>query len=137
MKNGLKMVWALGFGLALLQSPTRAEDKPATPEKPPALKDQKAKISYAIGMNIGSNLKRGSFEVDVDTLAAAINDVLAGKDLKMTDQEAREVMMSYQKTLSAKKEEDRRKAAEKNRKTGEAFLEENKKKPGVKTHDVA
>jgi len=136
MKNGLKMIWAVGLGLAMLQLPARAEDKPVTPEKPSTLKDQKEKISYGIGMNIGSNLKRGGYEVDVDMLAGAIKDVLAGKELKMTDQEAREALQAFQRTLAAKKDEERRKTAEKNRKAGESFLEENKKKPGVKTHEV-
>ena len=36
----------------------------------------------------------------------------------------------------AKREEERRKTAEKNKKEGEAFLAENKKKPGIKTLDV-
>ncbi len=54
----------------------------------------------------------------------------------MTEPQAREAQMAYQKEMTAKREEERAAKAEKNRKEGEAFLAENKKKEGVKTHAV-
>ena len=127
----MKLILVTGLGVALLQPTARAaaDDKAE-------LKDQKTKISYGIGMNIGNNLKRSGYEVDVDVLAGAIRDVLAGKELKMTEPQAREALMAYQKEMTAKREEERAQKAEKNRKEGEAFLAENKKKEGVKTHTV-
>jgi FKBP-type peptidyl-prolyl cis-trans isomerase FklB len=65
----------------------------------------------------------------MDAVVAAMKDVLAGKELKLTDAQAREAINAYQM-------ESRKKVAEKNKKDGDAFLAENKKKPGVKTHDV-
>lgn len=124
----LFLVTVLGF--ALLQPALRAADDKAE------LKDQKAKVSYSIGMNIGNNLKRSGYDVDVDTLASAIKDVLTGKEPKLTEAQAREVLTSYSKEMNAKREEERAQKAEKNRKEGEAFLAENKKKEGVKTHTV-
>ncbi len=115
--------------LGLLQIAFGAEEKPA-------FKDQKEKISYGIGMNIGNNLKRSGYDVDVDVLAGAIKDVLGGKELKMNDAQAREALMNFQKELNAKREEERLQTAEKNRKEGETFLAENKKKEGVKIHPV-
>jgi FKBP-type peptidyl-prolyl cis-trans isomerase FklB len=100
------------------------------------LKDEKSKVSYGVGMNIGQNLKRSGFEVDVDVLAGAIKDAIADKAPKMTETEAREVITAYQQNIRAKREEERGKIAETNRKTGEAFLAENKKKAGVKTKEV-
>ena len=127
MRNGMKSILVTGLGIGLLLQPVlqAAEEKTE-------LKDQKQKVSYSIGMNIGNNLKRSGYEVDVDVLAGAIKDVLAGKEPKMTEQQAREVMMSYTKEMNAKREEERQQKAEKNRKEGEAFLAENKKKEGVK-----
>jgi FKBP-type peptidyl-prolyl cis-trans isomerase FklB len=118
-----------GVGLGLLQSAPGAEEKAP-------FKDQKEKISYGIGMNIGNNLKRSGYDVDVDVLAGAIKDVMGGKELRLNDAQAREALMNYQKELNAKREEERLKVAEKNRKEGEAFLAENKKKEGVKIHTV-
>jgi len=85
---------------------------------------------------MGNYLKRGGFDVDMDILTSAMKDVLGGKELKLTEQQSREVMMAYQKELSVKREEERVQKAEKNRKEGEAFLAENAKKEGVKTHTV-
>src|SRR5207244_3194564 len=129
MRNGMKLILIIVLGVAWLQSSLAAEEKSE-------LKDQKQKVSYSIGMNMGNYLKRGGFDVDLDVLTSAMKDVLAGKELKMTEQQAREVMMAYQKELSAKREEERVQKAEKNRKEGEEFLAENKKKEGIKTHTI-
>jgi FKBP-type peptidyl-prolyl cis-trans isomerase len=68
-------------------------------------------------------------DVDVDVVAAALKDVQAGKEGKMSDKEAQESIRSYQM-------ESQKKVAEKNKKAGEDFLAANKKKEGVKTHEV-
>src|SRR2546427_8222442 len=102
MKNGLKMILAACLGIALLQLPARAEDKPA-------FKDDKEKASYAIGVFFGNNIKGGNLEVDVDTVVGAMKDVLAGHELKLTIPQAREAINAYQ-------QESRRKVSEKNKK---------------------
>ena len=43
-----------------------------------ALKNQKEKVSYIIGMDIGGNLKRQSVDVDPNSLARGIQDALSG-----------------------------------------------------------
>ena len=141
MKNGLKLTLAFGFGMALLQVNLPAQVNPAaanTATNAPKLspEEQKANISYAIGMNIGTNIKRGGVDLDVDAISGAIKDVLADRPLKLTDQQAQESMRSYQMEARAKHEEIQKKSAEKNKKEGEAFLAENKNKPGIKTLDV-
>jgi FKBP-type peptidyl-prolyl cis-trans isomerase len=93
-------------------------------------KDDKEKASYGIGMTFGNQIKRAGFEVDTDTIVAAMKDVLAGREPKMNDNQAREAIMAYQGQY-------RKIAAEKNSKEGAAFLEDNKNKPGVKTHTVS
>ncbi len=118
------------LSVAVLQTALWAADEKSE------LKDSKAKLSYAIGINIGNNLKRNNYEVDVDTLAGGIRDALTGKELKLTEAQSREVLQSYTKEMAAKREEERQQKAEKNRKLGEEFLAENKKKEGVKTHTV-
>ena len=44
----------------------------------PELKNDKEKISYSIGMDIGGNLKRGSVDVDPDLLAKGLKDSYGG-----------------------------------------------------------
>ena len=48
-------------------------------EKSPQLKDQKDKVSYSIGMQIGFNLARQKVDINPDILAAGIKDSLADK----------------------------------------------------------
>jgi FKBP-type peptidyl-prolyl cis-trans isomerase FklB len=141
MKNGLKLALAIGFSGVLLHLAAFAEDKqpstnapPAAPKPSPA--ELKQNMSYAIGMNIGNSMKRGGVELDVDAMYGAIKDVLAGRSLKLTDAQAQEAMRAYQMEARAKFEQTQREAAEKNKKEGEAFLTENKKKPSMKTHSV-
>ncbi|MGE5252468.1 MAG: FKBP-type peptidyl-prolyl cis-trans isomerase [Planctomycetaceae bacterium] len=106
---------------------------PAGAQEKPALKDQKEKISYIIGRDIGAKLKEQSVDIDPDILARGIKDGLSGARPLLSGPEAREVMTAFEKELRAKQETARKAAGEKNKKEGEAFLAENKKKEGVKT----
>jgi FKBP-type peptidyl-prolyl cis-trans isomerase len=69
-------------------------------------------------------------------MMGAVKDVLAGRPLKLTDQQAQEAWRSYQMESRAKQEEMRHTEAEKNKKEGEEYLAANKTKPGVKTKTV-
>jgi FKBP-type peptidyl-prolyl cis-trans isomerase FklB len=114
-------------GLAMtLQSSLTAQDKPA-------LKDQKEKVSYSIGMSIGSSLKMQGAEVDVELLARAIKDTLSSNQTLLTQQEMQDTLRAWQTEQRNKRMEQQKVQGEKNKKEGEAFLAENAKKPGVTT----
>ena len=110
------------LGILFLVSQVSAQEKPV-------LKDQKDKVSYVIGMDIGNNLKKQSVSVNSKIVAKGIEDALAGAKPLLTEQEVQETMMAFQKEMMAKQAE----VAKKNKTEGEAFLAENKKKEGVKT----
>jgi FKBP-type peptidyl-prolyl cis-trans isomerase FklB len=97
-------------------------------EKSTQLKDQKDKVSYSIGLQIGFNLSRQKVDVSPDVLAAGIKDALAGKP-QLTPDQIKEVMTTFEKDMEQKQKE----AGDKNKAEGTKFLEENKKKDGVKT----
>src|SRR5207253_3128387 len=97
-------------------------------EKSPQLKDQKDKVSCSIGLNIGFNLNRQNVQINPDVLAAGIKDAIAGKPQLTTDQ-VKEVMTTFEKDMQQKQKA----AGEKNKTDGAKFIEENKKKEGVKT----
>jgi FKBP-type peptidyl-prolyl cis-trans isomerase FklB len=97
-------------------------------EKSPQLKDQKDKVSYSIGMNIGFNLSKQKVDINPDILAAGIKDSIAGKP-QLTQDQVKDVMAQFEKDMEQKQKQ----AGEKNKADGAKFLEENKKKPGVKT----
>jgi len=93
------------------------------------LKNQKDKVSYIIGMDIGNNLKKQSIDIDPNILAKGLKDSLTSGKPLLTEKEIQETMAAFQKEMMAKKEE----VAKQNKKDGETFLSENKKKEGVKT----
>ena len=97
-------------------------------EKSPQLKDQKDKVSYSIGMNIGANLSRQKVDINPDLLAAGIKDTIAGKP-QLTQDQVKDVMAQFEKDM----EQKQKAAGEKNKAEGAKFLEENKTKEGVKT----
>jgi FKBP-type peptidyl-prolyl cis-trans isomerase FklB len=97
-------------------------------DKSPQLKDQKDKVSYSIGMNIGFNLSRQKVDINPDILAAGLKDAIAGKP-QLTQDQVKDVMAQFEKDMEQKQKQ----AGEKNKTDGAKFLEENKKKQGVKT----
>src|SRR6059058_3134355 len=97
-------------------------------EKSPQLKDQKDKVSYSIGMNIGLNLSRQKVDINSDVLAAGIKDAIAGKP-QLTQDQVKDIMAQFEKDMEQKQKE----LGEKNKTEGTKYLEENKKKAGVKT----
>jgi FKBP-type peptidyl-prolyl cis-trans isomerase FklB len=120
------------------KSQTPAAKKPATATKtaaaaaPLALKTQKDKFSYAIGMRMGASFKKQSVPVDPAILMRGIKDSMAGKTV-LTDEEAQSAIMEVQKEMQGKQQEKLKEAAEVNKKEGETFLAANKSKEGVVT----
>jgi len=98
----------------------------------PDLKDVRQKTSYALGTDIGTNLKRQEVDLDAKALAAGIADALGGKPL-MSEAEVRETLDQLRAKMMAGAEAKAKVAGEKNLKEGEAFLAANGKKDGVKT----
>ena len=122
----MRWSWIACLGMIFLAGQVNAQEKPA-------MKSEKDKISYIIGMDIGNNFKKQGVEVDPDILAKGIKDALSGAKPQLTDQEAKDVMASFEKEMRAKQEAMRKTAGEKNKKEGEQFLAANKAKEGVKT----
>jgi FKBP-type peptidyl-prolyl cis-trans isomerase FklB len=121
MKLRLLLLLSLAPGLCL----THAEDKTA-------FKDQKAKTSYAVGINIGSAWKRQDIELDLEQVMKGIRETLAGQP-QLTQQEVTETLRAYQTELRLKQEEKRKQLSDKNKADAEKYFAENKTKPGVIT----
>jgi FKBP-type peptidyl-prolyl cis-trans isomerase len=122
----MKSVFAVFAGIILLAGPASGSDNEL-------LKSQRDKVSYTIGVSSGHNLKQQSIDIDPDIMARGLKDSLSEGKLLLTDQEMREAMTTFQKDMAIKQLEKREAMAEKNKKDGEAFLTENKKREGVKT----
>jgi FKBP-type peptidyl-prolyl cis-trans isomerase FklB len=109
-------------------APKDQKDKDSGP-----LKDQKEKVSYSIGLDIGTTLKRQLIDVNETLLNQGVHDGLTGGKPLLTDEQVKEVMGNFQKDMLAKQAAARKATGEKNGEEGKKFLEQNKSKPGVKT----
>lgn len=92
------------------------------------LDNDKAKVSYAIGTQIGKGMKAQGLDVDPNIVAAGISDMLEAKNPRLTEEEMNAAMQKMREGMQAQQ----LKAAGDNLAKGQAFLEENKKKAGVK-----
>jgi FKBP-type peptidyl-prolyl cis-trans isomerase FklB len=116
-------------------TPATKSGQAAAAKKPDAfeLKTDKDKASYAIGMNIGQNLRKQSEVIDATVVQRGMKDALAGDKTLMTEEEAKAALMTLQVSMRKKQEEQVQQMAETNKKDGDAFLAENKTKAGVVT----
>jgi FKBP-type peptidyl-prolyl cis-trans isomerase FklB len=96
------------------------------------LKDQKDKVSYSIGLDIGFTFQKQKLEVNLDPLIAGIKDAINNKP-QLTPEQAREVLTAFQKDMVVKQEQVNKEAGAKNAAIGQKFLADNKTKEGVKT----
>ena len=117
---------SIALSALIICSVAFAEDKPA-------LKDSKDKVSYSIGLDIGTTLKKQKIDVNPDALSAGVRDAVTGAKPQMTDDQIKETMTAFSKELSEKQATASREASTKNAAVGEKFLADNKSKPGVKT----
>ncbi len=127
----MKLRWLAGPALVLifLAGQTAAQEASA-------LKDQKDKLSYSLGVEIAKNLKQlqgYSVELNQDLVLQGVKDAFSGGKTLMSDEEIKETLSGFQKEMIAKQKEAFKKLGEKNKAEGEAFLAENKKKEGVVT----
>lgn len=92
-----------------------------------SLKNLADSMSYSIGVSIGTNMKKDGLDsLNLDVLKAAMAAAIKGDSLKITQAEAQGVIQSYLQQKQQRK-------SDANAEAGRKFLEENKKKPGVKT----
>lgn len=97
------------------------------------LKTETDKSSYAIGVDLGRNILRKHIVINVDALAQGINDGIGNGTLLLTDDQMKETLVTFQKNMMAKAAVEHEQKAKENQSKGQAFLEENKKKPDVVT----
>ena len=92
---------------------------------------EKGKLSYAVGWDIGADIKRRSTEFDVESLISAIRDVVGDTEPKVSAEEMRTLLTALQEKVRAEQVEQFRALSEKNQAESEAFLEANKSKTGI------
>lgn len=97
------------------------------------LNNDKAKVSYAIGQQIGTGLQQIKDEIDLSAVKQGLDDAVNGREPKLGMEEARQVLQDFQRNMMSRRPGMDPASADRNAKEGAAFLAENAKKPGVKT----
>ncbi len=115
------------LGVALAMGTLALVSCNSKPSKNVTLKTSLDSVSYAIGANFGTNLKRGNLDkINTQIMLAAMQAALDGDSLKFEPQEGGMIINNYLRQLAEKKGKE-------NLAKGEKFLSENAKKEGVKT----
>ena len=90
------------------------------------------KVSYALGLGIGSQLKSmGADSLNIDDFAQAIKDTISGAELKVSHKESQQIVQEFFKEQEAKQRAQAAENGKVAREEGEKFLAENAKKDGV------
>jgi FKBP-type peptidyl-prolyl cis-trans isomerase FklB len=98
------------------------------------LKSVDDSVSYAIGLSVANFFKQQHVQhYNSELVSKAINDNMKGGPQLMTDQDANAVMMTCMSKAQMEASKKNAADAEVNKKAGQAFLNENKAKPGVVT----
>lgn len=125
MKSSLTFFLVLGLGAAGVI----ADDRPDL-----AIPNQK--FNYALGLDIVSTFKQMDVDIDLKAFAAGMSDALTGKP-KLNEDEKKAAMEILSKSMAAKAEQLEKIASAENLKAGQAFLEANAKKEGVRIKEVS
>ncbi len=104
-------------------------------------KNDREKLSYAIGMYFGNNIKglleQETNSVDVNVIAKSLTDTATGKPTLITQEQETEIMTAFKRQINAEmmaKQMAKVKAiSETNTKAGAEFMAKNKNLPGVIT----
>jgi FKBP-type peptidyl-prolyl cis-trans isomerase len=118
--------------------PSTAAKKPAATTAKPAtgvaLTTQKQKNSYALGMNVGSGMRKQGLDQKVDPalVARGLRDALSGAKTAITEDEMKTTIQALAGEFRAAQEAKAKEAGAASRKDGESFLAANKTKEGVK-----
>jgi len=119
------------FCLLLVTGQAVAEEK-----KQEELTTDNQKLSYALGLDLGSYLKTLGEDLDLEILHKGMVDSYKGNKLLMTREETAEIQQKFAQKQQEKQIKETLETITKNNKAAEDFLKENGTKEGVVTTDT-
>ncbi len=117
----MRFLFALIILMALAAGPVMAQD----------LTSDKGKLSYAVGWDIGEDIKRRGAEFDVETIIAAVRDSAGEKDPQVAAEEMVELLTALQQKVRTEQAEAFQKLSDENQAKSEEFLAANMAKNGI------
>lgn len=91
------------------------------------------KLSYALGLGIGQQLKQMGLKgsLCIEDFAQSITDVLEGNELKVKNSEAQEIVNDFFAQQEAQMQQEKAEAGKKAKEEGKVFLANNARRPEV------
>jgi FKBP-type peptidyl-prolyl cis-trans isomerase FklB len=117
----MRFVLAFIVLIALMAGPAMAQD----------VTSEKGKLSYAIGWDIGGDIKRRGAEFDVETIISAIRDSVAESEPQVPAEEMVALLTELQQKVRKEQAEAFQILAEENKVKSEEFLAANISKNGI------
>ena len=113
----MKFGWSLALAALLATGSALAQDTTS----------DKGKLSYAIGFQIGGGLADRKMDIDVATVAKALQDAYAKKPPAVPEAQMRDALSKFESKAKA----DMDKTLADNKREGDAFMAANRSKKGV------
>ena len=107
--------------LTALASPALGQD----------LESEQGQLGYAIGYEFGSETSQ--WDVDVESVVAAIRDANAGRDPQLPAETMQQVLTAFNERVRQQRMEEFQRLAEENKARADEFLAENESKNGIVT----
>jgi FKBP-type peptidyl-prolyl cis-trans isomerase FklB len=93
-------------------------------------------VGYAIGMNIGMNMKLQELDIDPEQVAAGLVAAFKGEPTLMDEDQMAQTLMAFQQQMQARDMEKMAAEATVNAVASQKYLEENSKKKDVVTTET-
>ncbi|UCH81864.1 MAG: FKBP-type peptidyl-prolyl cis-trans isomerase [Nitrospiraceae bacterium] len=97
----------------------------------PDLNQEKDRVSYSIGFQIGGDFKKQGMDIDPDALLKGIEDALSSAEPQLSPEEMKSTLLEMKNKIEAGQRQQKQAAVEQYRGEGREFLAENAKKEGV------
>jgi len=120
----------LAGAVAILMAFSAVASEAEEAKEPVPVSDEQ-KVCYSLGSQIGNSLKRTGVKLDYAVFMRAIKDVLEDRAPAMTEEDMRQCMQDFQKTMAERQRAAREEEAAQSQAEEKAFLEENAQKDGV------
>ena len=98
----------------------------------PELKTQAQKYSYAMGYNVGNNLRQYYDGMDDKSLIQGVFDAVRQNQPAMSDEDIKKNLEELQREIAQQKSAQQAEIGKTNEEQGKKYLEENAKREGVK-----
>ncbi len=124
----MKTIIGIALGVCLSFSAAMAV---AGSDKVTELKSVKDKLSYSMGVDMGTYLNGIGEELDYDRLVLGLQDGFKGTKPQLSREEMQGVQQEFAEKMKGKQEAQLKAMQAENKKIGQAYLDENKAKKGV------